>query len=181
MHLLITSVCSLRWRRWHCNKARVARCTSYIEDGPAEYCYSPIWPTNRSVGGPDRSISTNVARSPLASSQGEELALYRDICSCYTPCGLRHSGSPERDSSPTDLSNGTFAGFHARTPCVGKMFSVENNAPFSQVVRPRWARTGHLSDGPIPWEFAPRVMCRTLKPKQSLLGTELRWSPDTSP
>ena len=53
-------------------------------------------------------------------------------------------------------------------PCLGKTFSVDHTAPFSQAVRlPLWDWTGRLSDGLI--SGSGLVMCRTVKPKQKAI------------
>ncbi len=59
-------------------------------------------------------------------------------------CRLRHSAPAERDGSPTGSFPTERSGFQARTPCLGKTFSVDTNAPCPAC----WARTGRLSDGP---------------------------------
>src|SRR5437660_11796838 len=54
-------------------------------------------------------------------------------------------------------------GFHARMPCMGKTLVVDNNVPGSEVVRPRWTRTGRLSVAPV--ESCDSQMLRSVKPK----------------
>ena len=65
---------------------------------------------------------------------------------CYTR--LVSVGTLLRERETVRLS-GSFPtewpGFHPRTPWMGKTLLVDRNDVCLQVVRPRWATTGHLS------------------------------------
>jgi hypothetical protein len=84
-------------------------------------------------------------------------------------CRLRHSGSPERDGSPTGSFPTERSRFQARTPCLGKTFSVDDNALGSAC----WVRTGTLS-------MCPDASGCEAKAERRLRYSELRWSPDVS-
>jgi len=88
--------------------------------------------------------------SPYLERGGRDCRHLQLLCNLlYLLLRLRHSASPERDSSPHGTLPTERSGFPARTPCRGKTFSVDHNAPCSEVVRPRWVRTGLLSEGSV--------------------------------